>query len=201
MFPTNYSVYLVWLQLFFTDFKGLKKSLNINNFKSSFSSSQWFYYSALRFHFLFSDCPQLITSIYILFMQSQGSNLEDVHLHGRSTFLHARYIFLDVLSPAWHIRRGGEDCHDRDSWKEGSPSPLNLPLPKDCTRTSELSIHVHATYKPMHVYVYFVGVLAHVWAHTFVYISMHSVYVYIQFVYGRIHVCIRWYTSGHEIIT
>lgn len=109
---------------FFVSFKDQKKPLNINNFKSSFSSSQWFSYSAIMFHFLFSDCPQLITSIYILFMQSQGSSLEDMRLHVGSTFLHARYAGLDMLSPPWHIRRGGDDCQERGSWKGDSLSPL-----------------------------------------------------------------------------
>lgn len=140
------------------------------------------------FHFLFSDCPQLITSIYILFMQSQGSSLEDMHLHGGITFLHATYAGLDALSPAWHMRRGGEDCQEEERWKGGSLSPPSLPSP--CTRTSEISktrtseisIHVHAMYKPMHMFIYFVGILARVCTHSCVHIyaqcmCVHTVYI------------------------
>lgn len=135
-------------------------------------------------------------------MQSQGSSLEDVHLHGGSTFLHARYVFLDVLSPAWRIRRSGEDCHERDSWKGGSPTPLSLPLPKDCTGTPELSIHVHAMYKPMHVYVYFVGVLAHVWVHICLYIYAQCVCVHTVCIRtdARMYTLVYLWARNHHLI-
>lgn len=86
-----------------------------------------------------------------------------------------RYAGLDVLSPAWHIRRDGDDRGKGGSW-----SLLGLSSLKDCTRTSEISRYVHTTYKPMHMYVCFIGVCT--FYCTFKYIRMHSVYVYIQFV-------------------
>jgi len=120
------------------------------------------------FHFLFSDCLQLIKSIYIQLTQSLGSRLEEEYLSPSQGMLFQMCWVLLVVPEVKRVVRQGQ-------LERGQLLSPELTLPQGL----HMCVYIYMQYiKPyIHIWIFYTCVHMCVCTHVYLYVQCICVYI------------------------